>query len=231
MTDPILDINGAAEIREMLCAVARAFGCLKGAYRPGVSCGELLSVFEGSLKKDVPGCSLQYDFICGADTAGIDGVTDANYVLRPGDAVLIDISVCRAGQWCDVTRTYFVGGYTKEQKETYGLVKKSIKAGEKALRAGTKAEDVYGAVNAVYAEAGKKLVHHAGHLIGEEPVMQPQFLAGKDAPVKAGNFYAIESGLYDGYGIRLENDYYVNESGAENLFEDLMPLEIEDYIL
>ena len=219
------------EIRASLTAVARAFGRFKAGYRRGVSCGELLFAFEESLKNDLPGCRLQYDFLCGKDTAGIDGVTDADYVLKPGDAVLIDISVCRDDRWCDVTRTYFVGGYTAEQKETYELIKRSIKAGENALRPGAKAEEIYNAVNAVYAEAGKKLVHHAGHMIGEEPVMQPQFLAGKTAAVEKGVFYAIESGLYGGYGIRLENDYYVNESGAENLFEDFMPLEIEDYIL
>ena len=30
---------------------------------------------------------------------------------------------------------------------------------------------------------------------------------------------------------RIENDYLVTDGGAQNLFEDLMPLDIKEYIL
>ena len=46
-----------------------------------------------------------------------------------------------------------------------------------------------------------------------------------------GCFYTIESGCYDAFGIRLENDYQITSAGAENLFENLMRLEIKEYVL
>ena len=45
----------------------------------------------------------------------------------------------------------------------------------------------------------------------------------------SGNFYTIESGIYKDFGIRLENDYLITESGCENLFD--YPLDIENFII
>ena len=219
------------EIREILTDVARAFRCFRAEYRPGKACGELFGAFAASLQSSMPGYRIRYDFLCGADTVKVDGITPEDYVPRPGDAVLIDASVCRGNLWCDVARTFFVGAYTAEQARAYELVKSSVLAGERALRAGAAAGDVYDAVNAVYQAAGRTLIHHAGHRIGQEPLLPPQFLAGRREKILADRFYTIESGLYEGFGIRLENDYYIGKNGAENLFEDLMPLPIEEYIL
>ena len=219
------------EIRDILKNMACAFSCFKQAYRPGMTCGALFEAFAASLQKSMPGYRIQYDFLCGADTVGVDGVTESGYVPQPGDTIILDASVCQGGPWCDVARTFFVGAYTAEQAEAYEWVRKSIKAGEATLRAGAAAGDVYDAVNAVYAAAGRTLIHHAGHRIGKKPLLPPQFLAGECGTILTDRFYTIESGLYQPCGIRLENDYYIGKNGAENLFEDLMPLRIEDYIL
>ena len=61
--------------------------------------------------------------------------------------------------------------------------------------------------------------------------MQPQFLADNETPIVYGGLYTIESGVYEGFGLRLENDYLITENGAIDLFEDLLPLKIEEYIL
>ena len=55
--------------------------------------------------------------------------------------------------------------------------------------------------------------------------------AEKDGLIEIGNFYTLEPGFYKGFGIRLENDYLLTDSELENLFEDLMPLDIKEYIL
>jgi hypothetical protein len=41
----------------------------------------------------------------------------------------------------------------------------------------------------------------------------------------------VESGLYCDFGIRLENDYLLNTDGAVDCFEQLLPLDIKEYVL
>ena len=143
----------------------------------------------------------------------------------------MDISIKFGGVWCDVTRTFFIGEPTKNQTQVFKMLKHAIKQGEKAIKPNAKACEVYNAVNGIFKQNGYELVHHAGHKILTDAVMQPQFLPENDGLIEIGNFYTLEPGLYKDFGIRLENDYLLTESGLENLFEDLMPLDIKEYIL
>lgn len=220
------------EIRKILEAVKNAYIRFKNAFALGVTADALFSVFQDSLREDLGEYEIVYDYIWGKDSGNIDGVTQ-NYTPQTGDALVMDISVCKDGVWCDVCRTFFVGEPTDKQKEIFAMIKASLRRGQATLTAGAKASDIYRAVNTVYETNGKTLVHHAGHRIAETPVAQPQFLAENETPIKAGETYAIESGYYEkgAYGIRLENDFLVSENGAEDLFEDLLPLDLKEYIL
>ena len=218
-------------IRELLIKTSAAYKAFKAAYKPGMTCGKMQESFKASLEKDLPGYKLKWDFLCGADTVNIDGVTDGDYIPQSGDTVIIDASVSDGKNWCDVCRTYFVGGVSTAQRRVFNLVLASIREGEKTLTAGCSAGRMYDSLNAVYKSAGKELVHHAGHMIGKEPLMQPQFLKNRKEMIEAERCYTIESGLYEEFGLRLENDYQIKDNGADNLFEDLLPLILEEYIL
>lgn len=215
-------------IRKSLEAVAIAYKNLKNSYYKGKNIDLMLAEFLSSIEERVGACGFKYDFLCGKDTVNIDGVTK-NYIPKTGDTLLIDISVKIDGRWCDVCRTFFFGEPSEEQKKTFELIVRSIKAGEEKLSSGAKASDIYRAVNSVYEESGKALVHHAGHKIGSRAMMQPQFLEEKTGKIKEGEFVTIESGLYEKFGMRMENDYIIEKDGAKNLFEDLMPLDIKEY--
>lgn len=217
------------KIEEALLVIKNAYNAFKNSYRQGVTIDELKEVFIGEIKKSLPDCELEYDFVAGEETKLIGGVTTI-YVPKLYDPILIDISVKNGGVWCDVCRTYFVGDITDKQLEVYEMIKRSIKAGERVLKAGAKVNELYNAVNGEYEKCGYNLVHHSGHQIETAPVEKPLFVASGNEILKNG-FYTIESGLYKDFGMRLENDYYVDESGATNLFESLMPLEAKEYIL
>ena len=216
-------------IKRSLTAVKSAFDAFKKNYREGTPCGKLFDNFTVTLKSLLGDYQIKYDFLCGKDTVNIDGVTDRNYLPKKGDAIIIDASVKTGGLWCDVARTFFVGKASERQKKDYDLVLSSILRGEKVLRAEICAKEVYTAVNSIYTERGEKLVHHAGHGIGAKPLIAPQFLSGKEEKLKVDNFYTLESGIYNGSGIRLENDYFITESGCEKLFD--YPLDIENFII
>lgn len=216
--------------REILQAVSVAYKAFQKGFAFGESSDELFSVFENSLKETLGEYEIVYDYIWGKDSLHIDGVTK-NYFPKVGDTLIMDISVGKDGVWCDVCRTFFVGEPTEEQRQVFEMIRRSLRKGQEALKAGAKASDVYREVDGVYALNGKKLVHHAGHRIGEKPLLQPQFLEGNDTLLVAGEIYTVESGLYEKFGIRLENDYYLTNEKAIDLFEDLLPLKIEEYII
>ena len=211
--------------------MGNAYRAFKENFALGKTSGELFSAFEGSLKKELGEYETVYDYIWGKDTLRIDGETEKGYIPKPQDTLIMDISVGKDGVWCDVCRTFFVGEPTEGQRERYALIERSLRAGHRALRAGVSAEEIYGQVNAVYKEQGKELAHHAGHKIGEKPLLQPQFLLGNKTPLVKGGAYTVESGLYEEFGIRLENDFVITDGSAEDLFENILPLEITWYIL
>ena len=218
------------KIRVLLQSVQTAFEAFRKGYQKGVLCDELFENFTQSLEKALGMYALKYDFLCGAESLNVDGIT-TGYAPKKGDTVIMDISVGKDGVWCDVCRTFFIEEVSSEQAAYYEMIYQSIKAGERVLKAGVTARELYEAVNGEYQKQGKRLIHHAGHRIGEEPLLQPQFLPENETSVADGMLVTLESGCYEGFGIRLENVYYVNEQGAENLFEDLMPMGIEEYIL
>ena len=217
--------------RDILFAVGKAYRDFAAAFEHGKTTDELFLPFKQSLDKSLGKYEIVYDYIWGADSLGIDGVT-TGYIPKAGDTLIMDVSVGVDGVWCDVCRTFFVGEPSDAQVNAYKTILTSVRAGHNALCEGAKACDIYAAVNTVYEGVGKTLVHHAGHRIGEAPLLQPQFLTENSDALIAGNTYTVESGLYEGFGIRLENDYLINETGAEDLFEDILPLDdIKEYIL
>ena len=218
-------------IESSLTAVAHAFSEFSKNFEMGKTAEELFVPFMDSLRKDLGEFEILYDYIWGQDTLNIDGVTDGNYVPKIGDPVIMDISILKDGVWCDVCRTYFVGEASSEQRHMFELIKSSIKAGEKELYSGNLTGNVYKAVNSVFERDGKTLIHHAGHSIKNAAVDEPRFTDGNTETIGSKTFYTIETGHYDRFGIRLENDYYVGDDKVENLFENLMKLEIEEYIL
>ncbi len=221
---------GEFMINKILSCVADAYKNLKTEYRTNASVDLIRERFLTFIKSRLKGCAFKYDFLLGKDTLNIDGVS-SGVSGKDGDTLLIDISVRYNGVWCDVCRTFFIGEPTKKQREVFEMIKESIRSGERVLKGGVKALEVYNAVNAVYEDNGYTLIHHAGHKIGTRAMLQPQFLKEKVGKVNVGEYFTIESGLYDGCGIRLENDYLISKDGAENLFESLLPLKIEEYIL
>ena len=219
-----------ADINKNLIAVANAFKAFKAQYKKGIDCFTLFENFTDVLDKELKDYQIKYDYICGKDTLNVDGVTK-NYLLADGDTIIMDISVGFDGVWCDVTRTFFVGGYSSNQEQIFNLIKDSLERGKKALKNGAFALDIYNAVNQAFVEKGKRLIHHAGHKIGQSCLLQPQFLPDNDGAVYLNDLVAIESGLYEDFGIRLENDYLITKDGAVDLFTDLMPLDIKEYVL
>ncbi len=166
--------------------------------------------------------------IVGSGQAGCVLHYDANRgVLEDGELVVVDIGA-RYGYYCgDLTRTFPVSGrFTRRQRRLYHAVLEAYEAAVAALAPGSTIAAVRKAAfdalegSGVEGDGGKTLgqffIHGIGHFLGLEA-----HDAGGEAPTLAeGMIVTIEPGVYlreEGVGIRLEDDYLITATGAENL--------------
>ena len=223
-------MNKLEKTKKILESIKNAFNSYKTNFDMNKSSDELFNKFKVVLDKELKDYEILYDYIIGEESKNIDGITK-NYYPKINDSIIMDISVKFDEVWVDVTRTFFVKKYTSKQKEAYYMILRSIRNGESILKNGVSGDTVYNEVNKEFILNNMNLVHHAGHLISNEPVSVPEFIKDEYNIVNAGDIVAIESGIYKDFGIRLENDYLVLDDKCINLFEELMPIDIEEYVL
>jgi len=172
----------------------------------------------------------QGDLISGKRSADIEGGPTDKVIAR-GDVVLLDLQVCVDNQWSDLTRVYFMGEASSKQQTAYEQVVRALAVGEGMLHPGSKAKDIWFAMhNAIGTEFA--FTHHAGHRIGtEEIVIEPRFVPESEDILEKGMVVTLEPGVYypNEFGIRLENNYLITESGFEKI--STLPINIAEYIV
>jgi Xaa-Pro aminopeptidase len=139
-------------------------------------------------------------------------------VLRDGDFVIIDMG-CRYRGYCsDMTRTFCIGEPTGEQRGIYETVLRAQKAGEAAVQPGVTGQDVDRAARKVIADAGygANFINRLGHGIGIAVHEDPYIIEGNDVPLRPGNVFSIEPGIYlpGRFGVRIENLVAVRPDGT-----------------
>lgn len=175
----------------------------------------------------------QGDLISGERTADIEG-GPTDRVIKYGDVVLLDLQACAENKWSDLTRVYFMGDISDEQRVVYEQVVNAIKAGEANLYPGKKGKDLW---ELVRKATGSEYAfsHHAGHRVGEFPteeiVVDPRFVPECEEELKPGMVVTLEPAVYipGKFGIRLENNYLITEKGYERLCN--LPLDVQQYIV
>ncbi len=151
--------------------------------------------------------------------------------MKAGDLVVID----EAGEYSmyasDITRTMPVSGhFTARQREIYDLVLGAQRAAAAAFVAGqsTINDPEHKRLNSLDTVAfnyinehgkdlhgqplGQYMVHGIGHLVGID-VHDPWDYS---KPLEKGMVFTIEPGIYlpdEGFGVRIEDLYYVDENG------------------
>lgn len=212
------------QIKRALEVSAVVYEAVRAALRVGVSertLYELTGRVAGSL---LAGQDWEYlgDFVSGERTAEIGG-DPTERTLRAGDLFLLDLSVRCGDGWCDTCRTFSLGAPNEEVRRAYETVLRCQQAGALTVRSGVKASEVKRVMEAYLVSQGYggHMPHHGGHKVGNAPYEKPAFEEGCDLTVQAGDIVTLEPGLYfeNRFGLRVENDYLVTETGLTNLFD------------
>jgi Xaa-Pro aminopeptidase len=162
--------------------------------------------------------------------------------MQDGELVVVDIGAEYFYYTADITRTYPVGGkYTPRQREVYQLVLDCQSTVAAAFKPGVttlgsqnmlartflrqsplRAKDAAGVEHTM----DHFFVHGLGHYLG----MDVHDVGNGGMPMKPGEVFTIEPGIYipsEGFGVRIEDDYLVNETGLEKLSKDI-PCEVDE---
>lgn len=145
--------------------------------------------------------------------------------VRPvaeGESAVLELGVVVDGFWADLTRTYVAGQPSARQQHIHAIVLAAHDAALAAIRPGRTGAEVDHAARQVIEAAGfgPAFHHQTGHGLGfcyheALPLLHPAY----ERPLVAGMITSVEPGIYlsGEFGLRIEDDVLVTESGAELL--------------
>jgi Xaa-Pro aminopeptidase len=159
-------------------------------------------------------------------------------VIRAGEPIVLDIGGSLGGYGSDITRMLWVTGGDptlgpdERFRHLFAVLRGAQEAATAAVRPGVACEAVDAtARDRIAAEGyGERFIHRTGHGIGLEEHEDPYLVAGNEAPLREGNAFSVEPGIYlDGeYGARIENIVVCGPYGPDVLNEAPRDLYVVD---
>jgi Xaa-Pro dipeptidase len=150
--------------------------------------------------------------------------------LREGSILMLDDGCEVEGYTSDITRTFVLGKATDKMKSVFDLVHRAQAAAVETARPGVPTANVDAAARKIIVDGGygpgfTYFSHRLGHGIGMDMHEWPYFVRNNmfgyesDPHLKVGNLLSDEPGIYvrGEFGIRLEDDLLITESGSELL--------------
>jgi Xaa-Pro dipeptidase len=143
-------------------------------------------------------------------------------VIREGSVVMIDDGCTVEGYLSDITRTFVLGKASDEMKNVFDIVHRAQAAALAAARPGVECSSVDAAARKVITDAGygpdyKYFSHRVGHGMGMDGHEWPYLVRGNTTQLAPHMTFSDEPGIYlrGEFGVRLEDDMHITESGAE----------------
>lgn len=143
-------------------------------------------------------------------------------ILKRGDMVLIDTGCKIHNYLSDITRSYVFGDATQRQRDIWNIEKAAQRAAFEAARLGAACETVDAAARQYIASQGlgpdyqtPGCPHRTGHGIGLDIHEWPYLVGGNKTPLAQGMCFSNEPMLVipDEFGVRLEDHFYMSDSG------------------
>lgn len=190
--------------------------------RPGMTeLDAYLLVQQAAIREAGEQAIVYGDFLSGPRCEEISG-PPTNRKIEKGDLFLLDFSTVIFHYRADLANTFVVGGKaTERQRNLYQACVEAMQAGERLLRAGVQAKEVYRAVRGVLEikQLERNFPGHAGHGIGLGHPEPPYLVPERSETLMAGDVLTLEPGQYikGVAGMRYERNYLITETGFELL--------------
>lgn len=143
-----------------------------------------------------------------------------NKPLQKGP-LLIDNGFTVNGYTSDITRTYFIGEPTEQQRKMYQLVLRANTECVAACKPTMQTSDLHQLSVDMFEKekVADNYLHSLGHGYGLDVHEAPSVSAHHSTTLKPGMTITIEPGLYfeNNFGIRIEDDILVTEEGCTDL--------------
>jgi Xaa-Pro dipeptidase len=143
-------------------------------------------------------------------------------IIREGSLVLVDGGCLVEGYTSDITRTFVLGKPSAKMNQVFDIVHRAQSAAVNAARPGAECQSVDAAARKVITDAGygpdyKYFTHRLGHGMGMDGHEWPYLVRGNTRKLEANMTFSDEPGIYirGEFGVRLEDDMHITESGAE----------------
>jgi Xaa-Pro aminopeptidase len=152
-----------------------------------------------------------------------------NRPAEGGELWILDLGVGFRGYRSDNCRAFAVGGKADEQQlAAHQAISEVFAHVTSTVKPGTSCKTLYEEVQQhLGAHEPWSFPHHLGHGVGLSPHETPRLNPNWDDTFQEGDFFTVEPGLYHEqlrYGIRLEQNYLVSQTGVELLTD--WPLEL-----
>jgi Xaa-Pro dipeptidase len=143
-------------------------------------------------------------------------------VIREGSIVMIDDGCAVEGYQSDITRTFVLGKASDKMKRVFEIVHRAQAAALAAARPGMECGAIDAAARKVITDADygpdyKYFPHRFGHGMGMDGHEWPYLVRGNSTKLQANMTTSNEPGIYirGEFGVRLEDDMHITETGAE----------------
>ncbi len=163
-------------------------------------------------------CAVQF----GEATSHPHGVP-GDPALKPGELILIDTGCRLDGYNSDITRSYAIDKVDSEIERLWNVEKEAQAAAFNLARPGLPCGSVDGKAREILSKYNlgpdytlPGLPHRTGHGIGLDIHEGPYLVRGDDTPLAPGMCFSNEPMIVipGKFGIRLEDHFYVTETGA-----------------
>ena len=201
-----------------------------GYIKPGMTAMQIKNEMENYMFSHGAD-ALSFETIVAAGPNGANPhARPSDYVVKPGDMIVMDYGAGYHDYHSDMTRTVCVGQPTEEQRRVYDIVRHTNEVCGQAAKPGCIGRDIHNLAVKTITDAGygDYFKHGLGHGVGLQIHEMPYFGRRYTGEIPVGAVITDEPGIYlpGRFGVRIEDFGVMTEQGYERFTQSTHELQI-----